>query len=117
MMKNNFLAIIIVALFSGACAGGGYQPSAKLAEGLDPSADFVESECSYFYFMWGRTAELEGKLEEAREAYEKALVCDLHAVQIMHRLAVLLINMDKKDVAAGWIKTIIDENPEDLSSY
>ncbi len=116
-MKNNLLAIIIVALFSSACAGGGYQSSAQLAEGLDPSADTVESECSYFYFMWGRTAELEGKLEEAREAYEKALVCDLHAVQIMHRLAVLLVNMGKKDVAAGWIKTIIDENPEDLSSY
>ncbi|MEN8135242.1 MAG: tetratricopeptide repeat protein [Thermodesulfobacteriota bacterium] len=118
MMKNNFLVLIIFALFSSACtAAGGGQPAAKLAEGLDPSADYVESECSYFYFMWGRTAELEGKLEEAREAYEKALVCDLHAVQIMHRLAVLLINMDKKDVAAGWIKTIIDENPEDLASY
>jgi tetratricopeptide (TPR) repeat protein len=117
MMKNNFLAVIIFALLSSACAGGGYQSSVRLAEGLDPSADVVESECSYFYFMWGRTAELEGKLEEAREAYEKALVCDLHAVHVMHRLAVLLINMDKKEVAAGWIKTIIDENPENLSSY
>jgi tetratricopeptide (TPR) repeat protein len=116
-MKNNFLMIVIFALFCSACAGGGYQPLARLAEGFDPTADAVESECSYFYFMWGRTAELEGKLEEAREAYEKALVCDLHAVHVMHRLAVLLINMDKKDVAAGWIKTIIDENPEDLSSY
>lgn len=120
-MKNNFLTIAIFALFCGACAGGvggtGYQSSVRLAEGIDPSSDVTESECSYFYFMWGRTAELEGKLEEAREAYEKALVCDLHAVHVMHRLAVLLINMNEKDTAAGWIKTIIAENPDDMSSY
>jgi tetratricopeptide (TPR) repeat protein len=116
-MRNNLVAIVLCALFLGACAWGDFQPSAKLAQGLDPTTDAVESDCSYFYFMWGRTAELEGNLEEAREAYEKALVCDLHAVHVMHRLAVLLINMDKKDAAAGWIKTIIAESPDDLSSH
>lgn len=116
-MKSNLVAIVVLAFFCAACAGVDRGPSASLARGLDPAADAVESDCSYFYFMWGRTAELEGNLEEAREAYEKALVCDLHATHIMHRLAVLLINMGKKDVAAGWIKTIIDENPDDLESY
>lgn len=115
---KNFLTIIIFAFFASACVtGGGYRATSKLAEGIDPSADVVESECSYFYFMWGRTAELEGKLDEAREAYEKALVCDLHAAHVMHRLAVLLIGMDKKEAAAGWIKTIIQENPDDLDSH
>lgn len=116
-MKNNFLVIVLVALLCSACSAGSYSPSTKLAEGLDPVADVAENECSYFYFMWGRTSELEGKFEEAREAYEKALVCDLHAVQIMRRLAFLLITMDKKDIAANWLKAVIDENPEDLSSY
>jgi len=116
-MKKNLLAIVALALLCGACASNDYLHTTRLAKGLDPAADAVESECSYFYFMWGRTAELEGKLEEAREAYEKALVCDLHAVHIMHRLAVLLINMGKKDLAASWIQTIIDENPDDLSQY
>ena len=117
-MKNSFLAIVIFAFFCNACVGAQtYQTPVRLAEGLDPASDVMESECSYFYFMWGRTAELEDKLEEAREAYEKALVCDLHAVHVMHRLAVLLINMGKKETAAGWIQEIIDENPEDMSSY
>jgi tetratricopeptide (TPR) repeat protein len=117
MMKKNFLALVILALLGSACGGGSHEFPFRLAEGLDSSNDAVESECSYFYFMWGRTAELDGKLEEAREAYEKALVCDLHAVHIMRRLAVLLINMDKKEAAAGWIKVIVDENPDDLSSH
>jgi tetratricopeptide (TPR) repeat protein len=116
-MKKKFLLLVILALLCSACGGGSHEFPVRLAEGLDSSNDAVESECSYFYFMWGRTAELAGKLEEAREAYEKALVCDLHAVHIMRRLAVLLISMDKKEVAAGWIKAIVDENPADLSSY
>ncbi|MFO7605890.1 MAG: tetratricopeptide repeat protein [Desulfurivibrionaceae bacterium] len=116
-MRNNLAAIVLFAILCTSCAGGDHQLSSKLAGGLDSNSDAVESDCSYFYFMWGRTAELEGNLEEAREAYEKALVCDQRAVHIMHRLAVLLVNMDKKDVASGWIKRIIEVNPDDLSSY
>jgi tetratricopeptide (TPR) repeat protein len=116
MMKNNFLLVVIFALLCSAC-GGGYHPPVKAAEATTPSSDNVERECSYFYFMWARTAELEGKFEEAREAYEKALVCDTHAVHIMRRLAVLLINMGQKDAAAAWIKTIIAEYPDDISSH
>lgn len=116
-MKKNFLVLVILTLICGACSSGGYRSSTNLAAGIDPIADIAESECSYFYFMWGRTAELEGKLEEAREAYEKALVCDLHAVHVMRRLAFLLVDMGKKDVAAVWLQAVIDENPEDLTSY
>jgi tetratricopeptide (TPR) repeat protein len=107
----------MLALGCGACATGSNQTlSARLAEGLDPSKEAVEQECAYFYFMWGRNAELTGELPEAREAYEKALVCDLHSAEIMRRLAILLINMDKKREAATWMQRIIDENPEDKES-
>jgi hypothetical protein len=30
--------------------------------------------CSYFYFLWGKTAENNQNFEEAQEAYEKALL-------------------------------------------
>lgn len=116
-MKKLILIIALLALGTGGCGGGsGLNSPVKLAEGLDPSVDTVENECAFFYFTWGRTAELDGKLEEAREAYEKALVCDLHAVHVMRRLAVLLINMNKKKDAANWVKRILEEDPEDSSS-
>jgi len=118
-MRKSILAnIIVLAFLCSACGGGinGKAVGVRLADGLDPSVETVDSECAYFYFMWGRTAELEGKLEEAREAYEKALVCDLHAVHVMRRLAILLVNMDKKREAANWTQRIIDENPDDDTS-
>ena len=117
-MKKNILIVLAMAVLCISCGGVNSKApvSVKLAESLDPSVDTVDSNCAYFYFMWGRTAELEGKLEEAREAYEKALVCDLHGIHVMRRLAVLLINMGKKKDAANWIKRIIDEDPGDTSS-
>ena len=77
-MKKSILAVLIIAVFCSACGGVGNRApvSVKLAESLDPSVDTVDSNCAYFYFMWGRTAELEGKLEEAREAYEKVQIQD-----------------------------------------
>ena len=116
-MNKYIMIISLLALAFSGCGGGSAIPSnVKLAEGLDPSVETVESECAFFYFTWGRTAELDGKLEEAREAYEKALVCDLHAVHVMRRLALLLVNMDKKSEAANWIKRILEEDPDDSSS-
>lgn len=108
---------MVLSLLCSACSGANVSRSVTLTEGLDPSVETVDQDCSYFYFMWGRTAELEEKFEEAREAYEKALVCDMHATHIMKRLAVLLINMDKKREAAAWMSRMIAEDPDDVSSY
>ncbi len=117
-MRKEFLIVLLFSLGCAACSGTSALPrSASLAEGLDPSVETVDRDCSYFYFMWGRTAELEEKFEESREAYEKALVCDMHATHIMKRLAVLLINMDKKRDAVSWMKRMIAEDPNDISSY
>ncbi|MEN8143259.1 MAG: tetratricopeptide repeat protein, partial [Thermodesulfobacteriota bacterium] len=116
-MKKSILIIALLAISCSGCGGGsGIPANVKLAEGLDPSVETVENECAFFYFTWGRTAELDGKFEEAREAYEKALVCDLHAVHVMRRLALLLVNMEKKKEAASWIKRILEEDPDDSSS-
>lgn len=113
-------AIATILLFSALCGGcslgGGADLKTKLAEGLDPSSDVVDQDCAYLYFLLGRNAELTGKHDEAREAYEKALVCDLHSPQIMQRLAVLLINMGNKREAVTWMQRVIGENPGDLAA-
>jgi len=113
-MNRTIIIIVLLALGCGACANASDRTLwAKLAEGHDSAVEAVDHECSYFYFIWGRNSELNGRLDEAREAYEKALVCDQHSVDIMRHLAVLLLNMDKKREAAAWMQRIIDENPGD----
>ena len=107
-MRKDFLIIVLFAAVLAACSGASRPAKVvSLAEGIDLPKESADNDCSYFYFMWGRTAELEEKLDEAREAYEKALVCDMHAVHIMKRLAVLLIKMDKKRDAVAWMKRMV----------
>jgi tetratricopeptide (TPR) repeat protein len=72
--------------------------------------------CSYFYFLWGKTAENNNRLEEAWEAYEKALLCDEKSEYIMRSLALLLIRMDHRDQAAEILEQIISNNPEDTEN-
>ncbi len=116
--KNIISLVAIICVFAslGGCGGVTAPPRARLAGGLDGPVDEVDTECSYFYFLWGRTAELEGNYEEGREAYEKALVCDPGALEVMRRLATLLINMDKKKQAVVWLHKIIKSHPGDTSS-
>jgi tetratricopeptide (TPR) repeat protein len=69
--------------------------------------------CSYFYFLWGKTAENSARFEEANEAYEKALLCDPESRFLKQSLAILLIKMDHKAQAAGVLEEIISSDPED----
>lgn len=116
-MNRVIVAIILLTALCGGCSlGGGSGLKVKLAEGLDPSTDAVDRDCSYLYFLLGRNAELTGKLDDAREAYEKALVCDLHSAPIMRSLAGLLINMGNKREAVTWMERIVDENPDDVAA-
>lgn len=119
-MKKAVAAILLLTSLCLGCSvgsgAGAGAVKAKLAEPFDPSKDVVDSECSYLYYLLGRDAELAGKHEEARVAYEKALVCDQHAVAIMRSLAALLAKMDKKREAVGWMERVTKENPGDLSA-
>ncbi len=111
------LFLFLAALLSGCGGTVTMEPRARLAGGLmDEPVDEVDHECSYFYFLWGRTSELDGKYEEAREAYEKSLVCDPGATEVMQRLATLLITMGKKKAAVVWLKKVIAARPEDTAS-
>lgn len=72
--------------------------------------------CSYFYFLWGKTAENNQSFEEAQEAYEKALLCDEESIYIKRNLAILLIKMDRKEQAARELEAIISMNPLDFEN-
>ncbi|MCW5205353.1 tetratricopeptide repeat protein [Desulfobulbus sp. F5] len=81
-----------------------------------PPKDESDHGCSYFYFLWGRHAELETKYEAALEAYEKALICDPDADFVISKLPLLLLRMDRRDEAAIKLKEYLARHPEDTAS-
>ena len=78
--------------------------------------DENDMSCSYFYFLWGRHAELEMKYEAALEAYEKALVCDPEAEFVISKLPQLLLRMGRSEEAAGRLKEHLEKHPDDAES-
>lgn len=78
--------------------------------GVDEAAD---TDCSYFYFLWGRTSEIEGRFDEALEAYEKAVVCDGEADYVVRHLAALLLRMNRKKQAISWVDKLVLSNPDE----
>ncbi len=76
----------------------------------------VDTTCAYFYFLWGRHAELSHHFDEALEAYEKALICDPQADHIMRKLPILLIRMGRPEEAVDWLTRAIAKNPEETGS-
>ncbi len=78
----------------------------------------ADTQCSYFYYLVGRSAELKGHehYEEAVEAYEKALVCDGRATHVMRDLAVLLLRMNRRQHALDWLEKILAIDPTDLQT-
>ncbi len=105
----------LIFLFYGCAAQ--QAPYAVRTGGLDAGAaaagDQADHECSYFYFLWGRSAELNNEIDEALEAYQKALVCDDDAPRVVRRLAVLLLRMDRGDEALGYVRAQVDRHPND----
>lgn len=79
---------------------------AKHQEGAD-------TQCSYFYYLWGKTSEDKGRFEEALDAYEKAIVCDAEADYVLRHLTVLLLRMDRKQQALEWLDKLLAANPDD----
>lgn len=82
----------------------------------EPYEETVDTSCSYFYYLWGKSAELQNKYNEALEAYQKALVCDRRAFHVMRNLAVLLIKIGKHQQAVVWVNKMIEQNPTDIHS-
>lgn len=83
---------------------------------IEYPGDEPEYGCSYFYFLWGRHAELDQRYEEAMEAYEKALICDPEAYFIMQKLPVLLLRMGKEEESISWLEKYLTINPQESGS-
>jgi tetratricopeptide (TPR) repeat protein len=84
-------------------------PSSVVAE---PQIEETDFECSYFYFLWGRYAELSARFEEALEAYEKALICDQTADYIARKLPILLLRLNRDNEARSRLLEYLQRHPQ-----
>lgn len=83
------------------------------AADLEPYEEAVDKGCSYFNFLWGKSAEAEGRYDEAIYAYKQALVCDRLAGHVMRSLAGLLVKTGQREQAVEWVNKLIALNPKD----
>lgn len=114
-------ALMVLFLFSLAACGGRVGTGEPLVGQEDAPAaqetagdEKSDTACSYFYYLWGSSAEEEEKYEEAMEAYEKALVCDPAAEHVTRKLAILLVNMGKKEQAIVMIEQLVAAHPSNM---
>ncbi len=71
--------------------------------------------CSYFYFLWGRNAELRMQFDEALEAYEKAVICDDKAAYVQDKIPMLLLRLNRAAEAAQWLRQYLWQHPDNVS--
>ncbi len=123
IFMKRFPPLLIVPLLFGLLLAAGCQPSTSLVQpdaaqmsAAGDQAESVDYGCSYFYFLWGRHAELDSNPQEALEAYEKALICDPQADYIAHKIPVLLLRLGRSREAVAWLKRYIAENPREAGS-
>ncbi|MCK5437192.1 MAG: tetratricopeptide repeat protein, partial [Desulfobulbaceae bacterium] len=111
-----WLGICLLWLCS-ACTGGFRTNQEQQSDDCFSSCnESVDTACSYFYYLWGTSTEHERRYDEAVEAYEKALVCDVTAKHVMWKLAVLLVKTDRKQQAMEWVREIISIDPNDIKA-
>ncbi|MDW7772063.1 MAG: tetratricopeptide repeat protein [Desulfobulbaceae bacterium] len=89
------------------------QQQAVVTEYPEEQVEETDYGCSYFYFLWGRQAELGLRFEEAMEAYEKALICDPEAEFIIRKIPILLLRMDRGEEAITMLRNFLVKKPMD----
>lgn len=111
---------VLFFLGNSSCSGGSQAMGNTMKAGASVNAETSEepadSACAYFYFLWGKSAEAEEKYDEAMEAFEKALICDPRAVYVSQKLAILLVNMGKKEQAVVQLEKMIADDPANLQN-
>ncbi len=110
------LPCLLLSLFMAACSGAGtIGADAPADAGRAAESDNKDLSCAYFYFLWGSHAEFDNRLEDALEAYEKALVCDPSAGYIKQKLPLLMMKMGDTDQAKTLLEEAIRRQPEDTA--
>lgn len=108
------LSILSVLLVAACSTIGGV--TAERQEPVTEQAENRDLSCAYFYFLWGSHAELGNRLEEALEAYQKALICDPTATYIAQKLPLLMIKMGDSEQARELLENNILQDPRDTVS-
>jgi len=115
-MKNLFLLLYLLpALLLAGCQAkvqqSQFQP--PQSQPVEETAEEPDYSCAYFYFLWGRQAELAMQFSEALDAYEKALICDPDADYIIRKIPVLLLRLERGDEAVSLLKSYLKKKPAD----
>ncbi len=110
--------LLCTGLLLSSCAGREkavepQQTAAVVPQALSEDADYG---CSYFYFLWGRHAELAGKYSEALEAYEKTLICDPAADLVVRKIPLLLLRLGRGDEAVVRLEEYLEAHPRESGS-
>jgi len=118
VVMNRFQCLLIIPL-SLLClivlAGCHYAPAPGLSSGSE-QPETVDRNCAYFYFLWGRHAELALNFQEALEVYEKVLICDPEADYIARKIPVLLLRLDRGEEAVTWLNNYLESKPDESGS-
>jgi len=113
---KSFALTLLLLLCCSACSTVKVQQTVEAGHQAEAVQYTADTGCSYFYFLWGKSAELKGPAyyAEAAEAYDKALVCDERATYVMQSLAILLLQMDKRQQAIAKLEGLLELQPDDL---
>lgn len=103
---------LAVLLLLTACAAPVNERTADAS--LEMEEETVDAACAYFYYLWGKSAELNQRYEEAQEAYEKVLLCDPVSDYVLRELGLVLIKMGKNHEALERFKEFIAGKPDDI---
>ena len=110
LILSRLLTLLVICGMIGCAATTNRQES----QPAFPAPEPADTACSFFYYSWAHTAEMESHLLEAENAYKKALVCDPQSQFLKRQLVHLYIAMGKKEKAAAMVGALA-RNP-DISS-
>lgn len=118
MSRKCIVVMLLLAVSVCGCSQAVLSPGRSAAAGSAKKNQQADTQCSYFYYLVGKAAELKGRrhYEEAVEAYEKALVCDQRATPVMRDLAILLLRMGHNKRALTWLEKSLALKPTDLQT-
>lgn len=112
IFSNTLYATFFIIMLAGCTTPPSDQTGKTALTPEQPQQEKADNSCSYFYFLWGNTAEYKDAYDEAFEAYEKALLCDPDADYIAEKLPLLLIRQSKFPEAEEWLNSYLTRHPE-----
>ena len=112
------VAVLCFGLLVSGCAQHGKNVDRRDSIVAGPLAVGEDADygCSYFYFLWGRHAELAGKYSEALEAYDKTLICDPTADLVVRKIPLLLLRLGRTDEAVTRLQDYLEAHPLESGS-